>query len=105
MGRQKAKQGNYVLPADPKLREALYRKHVKEFEEESDLKLVATKRVLAESLAALILQRDVYVDDLCDDRLTQNAGRLLPGIISNIKRLCDTLGVTEPKNEVEEEEL
>src|SRR5689334_2182894 len=96
-------RGLCALGVRPAERAELAVKLRERFIEQSPLKTDAAKEAMAESLAMLLLHQAWLFELLVKGEMLTEEARTIPGVASNIKRLCDALKITEPsKKEVED---
>lgn len=66
---------------------------------ESPIKSQAAKLAMAEALAALRVEQRILIQKLGRGTITAEELRQITGVASNIRRLCESLGIVEHNEE------
>ena len=63
--------------------------------EESPIKSEAAKLAMCEALSVLRIEQGILIHKLGRDTITAEELRQIPGVASNIRRICESLGIVE----------
>ena len=94
-----------ILEASPKTIRSYQARLARELEAESPIKKIGTRKMLAESAAALKVQIEIACERQARGLLTADEGRAVPALSSNLLRTLKELGTTTVDPFDDEDEL
>jgi hypothetical protein len=94
-----------ILEASPKTIRTYQSRLARELEAESPIRRVSTRKMLAESAAALKVQIEIACERQSQGLLTADEGRAVPALSSNLLRTLKELGTTSVDPYDDEDEL